>query len=279
MSEAAKENWGSGGAYELWVGRWSRKIAVEFVDWLAVSPGRIWGDVGCGTGALVECILGRSDPAGVLGIDRSEPYVSEARNRVGDSRARFEVGDAGALPWAPGTCDVAVSGLVLNFVPDSAAMASEMARVTKPGGRVAAYVWDYAGGMQMLRHFWDVALELNLDDAKLDQAERFPLCQPGPLEELFLHAGLLSVSVRAIDVATVFRDFDDYWRPFLGRQGAAPTYLASLLPETRELIRVALKARLIAAADGSIALDARAWAVQGTVPPNPAFDRTRGQMP
>jgi SAM-dependent methyltransferase len=274
MSETAKESWSSGGAYELWVGRWSRSIAEEFIDWLAVSPGRTWGDVGCGTGALVERILGGSDPAGVLGIDRSEAYVSEARTRAGDSRVRFEVGDACALPWAPETCDVTVSGLVLNFVPDSGTMATEMVRVTRPGGRVAAYVWDYAGGMQMIRHFWDVAVELNRGDSKLDQAERFPLCQPGPLEQLFRRAGLISVSVRAIDVPTVFRDFDDYWRPFLGKQGAAPTYLASLPAETRDRIRVALKARLVAAADGSIAMTARAWAVQGTVPPNPALNRT-----
>jgi SAM-dependent methyltransferase len=274
MSEAVKESWDSGGAYELWVGRWSRSIAEEFIDWLAVSPGRTWGDVGCGTGALVERILGSSDPAGVLGIDRSEAYVSEARNRAGDSRVRFEVGDACALPWATETCDVTVSGLVLNFVPDSAAMTREMVRVTRPGGRVAAYVWDYAGGMQMIRHFWDVALELNRGDSKLDQAERFPLCQPGPLEQLFRRAGLISVLVRAIDVPTVFHDFDDYWLPFLGKQGAAPAYLASLPAATRDRIRVALKARLVAAADGSIAMTARAWAVRGTVPPNPALNRT-----
>lgn len=277
--ETATESWGSGGAYELWVGRWSRRIAEEFVRWLSVSPGRTWGDVGCGTGALVERILESTDPAGVLGIDRSEAYVSEARNRVADSRVRFEVGDACALPWAPGTCDVTVSGLVLNFVPDSAAMAKEMVRVTRPGGRVAAYVWDYAGGMQMLRHFWDVAVEMNPGDSKLDQAERFPLCRPGPLEQLFRCAGLMSVSVRAIDVATVFRDFDDYWLPFLGKQGAAPAYLASLPAKTRDRIRIALKARLAPAADGSIAMTARAWAVQGTVPPDPALNRTGRDAP
>jgi SAM-dependent methyltransferase len=275
MSEAAKESWGSGRAYELWVGRWSRLVAEEFIDWLAVSSGQAWGDVGCGTGALAECILASSDPAGVLGVDRSEAYVSEARNRFGDSRARFEVGDACALTWAPATCDVTVSGLVLNFVPDSDAMAREMVRVTRPGGRVAAYVWDYAGGMQMIRHFWDVALELNRADSKLDQAERFPLCQPGPLEQLFRRAGLISVSVRAIDVPTVFRDFEDYWRPFLGKQGAAPTYLASLPGDMQDRIRGALKDRLVAAADGSIAMTARAWAVQGTVTPNPSLHRTR----
>ena len=269
-----KESWDSGGAYELWVGRWSRKIAEEFVAWLAISPQRTWGDVGCGTGALVERILESSDPARVLGVDRSEAYVSEARNRTLDSRVRFEVGDACALSWGPETCDVTVSGLVLNFVPDPAAMAREMVRVTKSGGKVAAYVWDYAGGMQMLRHFWDVALELNRSDSKLDQAERFPLCQPRPLERLFRRVGLTSVSVSAIEVPTVFRDFDDYWRPFLAKQGAAPTYLASLPAETQDRIRAALKARLVAAADGSIALTARAWAVQGTVPPNSALNRT-----
>jgi SAM-dependent methyltransferase len=274
VSETAKESWGSGSAYELWVGRWSRLVAKEFIDWLAVSSGRAWGDVGCGTGALVECILASSEPAGVLGVDRSEAYVSEARNRVADSRVRFEVGDACALTWVAAICDVTVSGLVLNFVPDSDAMAREMVRVTRPGGRVAAYVWDYTGGMQMIRHFWDAAIELNRDDWKLDQAERFPLCQPGPLEQLFRRAGLISVSVCAIDIPTVFRDFEDYWTPFLGKQGAAPTYLASLPDDTRDRIRDALKARLVAAADGSIAMTARAWAVQGTVTPNPSLHRT-----
>lgn len=275
MSESANERWGSGSDYESWVGRWSRSVAKEFIAWLAIPPGQTWGDVGCGTGALVECILGSSDPAAVLGVDRSEAYVAQARNVVGDSRAHFEVGDACALTWAPAFCDVTVSGLVLNFVPDADAMAGEMVRVTRPGGRVAAYVWDYAGGMQMIRHFWDVALELNRGDSKLDQAERFPLCQPGPLEHLFRRAGLVSVSARAIDVPTVFRDFEDYWRPFLGKQGAAPTYLASLPVEAQLTIRDALKARLVAAADGSIAMTARAWAVQGTVPPDPSWQRTR----
>jgi SAM-dependent methyltransferase len=189
--EAPKENWGSGSVYDQWMGRWSRRIAREFIDWLAVPPGRTWSDVGCGTGALVEGILG-ADPAGVRGLDRSEAYVSEARKRVGDPRVRFEVGDACALSWAPATCDVTVSGLVLNFVPDSGAMAREMVRVTQSGGTVAAYVWDYAGGMQMVRHFWDVAVELNRGDSKVDQAERFPLCQPGPLEALFRRSGLTS---------------------------------------------------------------------------------------
>jgi len=267
-SDTSKENWSSGDAYELWIGRWSRRVAPEFIDWLAVSSQLTWGDVGCGTGALVECILRRTDPACVLAVDRSDAYVSEARRQVSDTRAHFAVGDACALTWSPETCDVTVSGLVLNFVTDPEAMAREMERVTKPGGIVAAYVWDYAGGMQMLRHFWDVSIELNPGDSSLDQAERFPLCGPGPLEDLFRRVGLVSVSVRAINVPTVFRHFEDYWKPFLGKQGAAPKYLASLPEDDRERIREALRTRLVPGADGSIAMTAKAWAVKGTVPPN-----------
>lgn len=268
MREAAKESWGSGAAYELRVGRWSRRVAHQFIDWLTVAPRQIWGDVGCGTGALAECFLGDSAPAAVFAVDRSEACVCEARARIGDARARFEVGDACALTWPAESCDATVSGLVLHSVPDSDAMAKEMACVTRPGARVAAYVWDYAGGMQMIRHFWDGPIELNRGDSKLDRAERFPICQPEPLEQLFRRAGLISVSVCAIDVPTVFRDFEDYRGPFPGKQGAAPTYLAALPVAMRDRIRDTLKARLVAAADGSIAMTARAWAVQGTVRPD-----------
>jgi SAM-dependent methyltransferase len=267
MTDSAKEIWESGEAYEQYVGRWSRKVAREFLTWLQVSPGQTWGDVGCGSGDLVASILAGYDPQAVTAIDQSAGFIAEARCRVSDSRVSFGVSDATALPWPSGSCDVTVSGLVLNFVSDAGSMVREMARVTQPGGKVAAYVWDYARGMQMMRHFWDVAIELNPNDSTLDEAKRFPLCQPEPLESLFRGAGLTSVSVRPIDIPAVFRDFDDYWLPFLGKQGPAPTYLASLDEQMRELIRDALKARLVAAADGAIAMTGRAWAVQGTVSP------------
>jgi len=257
--------WDSGHAYEQYVGRWSRKTAAAFLQWLAPLPGLAWADVGCGTGALTATILDVCEPSSVSGIDSSEGFVSLARQRIGDQRARFETGDATHLPWQSGACDVAVSGLVLNFVRDHESMTREMARVTKPGGRVAAYVWDYAGGMQMMRHFWDAAVAVSPDDARLDQAERFPLCQPAPLKALFDRANLRSVTVRAIDISTVFQSFDDYWTPFLGKTGAAPMYLASVGGEVQERIRLSLKSRLAAKGDGPIALTARAWAVQGVV--------------
>lgn len=259
----AAEAWASGEAYEQYVGRWSRKVATEFLRWLAPVPDLEWADVGCGTGALSSAILDRCRPSTVCGIDSSEGFVSQARLRIRDPRARFETGDATHLPWASTVRDVTVSGLVLNFVHDHESMTREMARVTRPGGRVAAYVWDYAGGMQMMRHFWDAATAVSPADAKLDQAERFPLCHPDPLRALFERAGLKSVLVRPIDIATVFQDFDDYWHPFLGRTGAAPTYLAAVDDAVQEQIRLYLKARLTPPRGGPIELTARAWAVQG----------------
>jgi trans-aconitate methyltransferase len=259
------EAWDSSHAYEQYVGRWSRKIATEFLRWIAPLPDLAWADVGCGTGALSSAILDRCEPSLVSGIDSSQGFVSQARQNVGDPRVQFETGDATHLPWNAATWDVTVSGLVLNFVRDHESMAREMWRVTRPGGSVAAYVWDYAGGMQMMRCFWDAAIAISPNDANLDQAERFPLCQPGPLQALFERVGLKSVTVRAIDIPTVFQNFEDYWNPFLGRTGAAPTYLASVTDEVRERIRLYLKSRLASSQDGPIEMTARAWAVQGIV--------------
>jgi SAM-dependent methyltransferase len=263
MGSAPKENWGSGGPYEHYVGRWSRRVGREFLAWLQPAPGLTWGDVGCGTGALVEGILSEHNPQNILAIDRSEGFVAAAKRRISDSRVRFDVGDATKLPWPDRSLDVTVSGLVLNFVSDVTRMATEMTRVTRPLGKVGAYVWDYAAGMQMMRNFWDVAIELSPDNSAFDQAERFPICQPEALESLFQQTGLTSVSARPIDIPTIFRDFDDYWNPFLGKQGAAPTYLASLSKVSQHRIRDALRARLPISSDGSIGLTARAWAVKG----------------
>jgi SAM-dependent methyltransferase len=265
MRDGVQEAWGSGGPYERYVGRWSRSVAREFLVWLGIPSGQTWGDVGCGTGALTEGMLTTSDPQDVLAIDRSKGFLTAARRAIPDQRVHFAVADATALPWVSDSCAATVSGLVLNFVSDATAMVREMVRVTRPSGQVAAYVWDYSGGMEMMRHFWDAAIEVNPADAALDQAERFPICQPEPLKTLFQEVGLTGVAVRSIAIPTIFQDFDDYWVPFLGKQGAAPTYLASLDHETRDRIREILRSRLVSAADGSITLTAQAWAVQGTV--------------
>lgn len=265
MTETAAEFWDSSNAYEQYVGRWSRQVAARFLDWLDLPEDLAWADVGCGTGALLSTILTLAAPASVTGIDPSNGFVSHARDRIRDPRARFLIGDAAHLPWTASSLDATVSGLVLNFVRDPDAMTREMARVTKPGGWVAIYVWDYAGGMQMMRYFWEAAIAESPQNARLDQAERFPLCQPGPLQALFERHQLKSVTVHALEIPTVFQSFDDYWQPFLGNTGPAPTYLASLSDDARQRIRVALESRLAPIQGRPIELSARAWAVRGRV--------------
>jgi SAM-dependent methyltransferase len=255
--------WAVGSAYEGYIGRWSRLVAREFLAWLAVPAGRRWLDVGCGTGALTRTVLEHGAPSTIVGIDASAGFVDHARGLVSDPRASFQVGDAQALPFENASFDAAVSGLVLNFVPDPALMLGGMRRVVKPGGLAAVYVWDYAGEMQLMRYFWDVAAEL--DPAARDLAEglRFPLCRPGPLAELARAAGLDEVETRPLDVSTTFRDFDDYWTPFLGGQGPAPAYCMSLSEDRRAALRERIRAALPIRPDGSVALIARAWAVKG----------------
>ncbi len=260
---SANEVWASGDAYEPYVGRWSRLVAGAFLAWLGVPPGRRWLDVGCGTGALTQVILREAQPQSLTGIDPSAGYATYARDHTPDPRVTFLVGDAEALPDPDGVYDVAVSGLVLNFVPHPARMLAEQVRVTRPGGTVAAYVWDYAGQMQLMRHFWDAAVALDPAARELDEGRRFPLCRPGPLSAPYEGAGLGRVETRAIDVPTRFRDFDDYWEPFLGGQGPAPGYAMALDEERRAALREHLRARLPIAADRAIHLRARAWAVRG----------------
>ena len=261
-------NWHDADAYERYVGRWSRPVAREFLGWLAVPRGSVWLDVGCGTGALTQTIVETAHPASMLAVDPSPGFIAGAQRQLADQRVRFEIGDARALPVADGQVAATVSGLMLNFVPaaEQATAAREMRRVTQSRGVVGAYVWDYAGEMHMMRAFWDAAVALDPRGAEIDESRRFPICQPQPLASLFQTAGLEGVEVRAIDIPTVFRDFDDYWAPFLGGQGPAPAYTMSLDQDRRAALRDRIRAALPIAADGSISLIARAWAVRGTVP-------------
>jgi trans-aconitate methyltransferase len=251
--------WADGDAYELYVGRWSRLVAGEFLRWLGAGPRLRWLDVGCGTGALSSAILARCDPAGLVGVDRSEAHVAWTAADVVDPRARFLVADAAQLPAI--TVDVVVSGLVLNFLADAGAAVAAM-RERAPAGIVAAYVWDYAGRMDLMRHFWHAAGSLD-PSAALDEAARFPICHPDRLRDLWQDAGLTDVAVHDIDVPTVFRDFDDYWAPFLGGQGVAPAYAMSLDEERRQQLRERLRATVPVAEDGTVRLVARALAVRG----------------
>lgn len=264
MAKNVSDTWERGDPYERYVGRWSRLVAPQFLSWLAVAPGRRWVDVGCGTGALAAAILDRCAPASVAAVEPSPGFREVAARNLG-GRAALHAGNAAQIPLADASADVVVSGLVLNFVPETPPALREMSRVAAANATVAAYVWDYAGRMELMRVFWDAAAELDPDAQALDEGRRFPLCRPDALERAFSAAGLRDVRVTPLDVPTRFSSFDDYWEPFLGGQGPAPAYAMSLAEGARARLRELIAARLDRQPDGAIALLARAWAVRGEV--------------
>ena len=260
-----QDRWSSVDAYDAYVGRWSRRVAQEFVAWLDAGAGLHWLDVGCGTGALSAAVLDAAEPAALLGIDASPAYVDAARQRLGRDGVGFEVVDAAALAYR-GSFDAAVSGLVVNFLPDPVGAVGAMRDAVVPRGVVGAYVWDYGGRMDFMRRFWDAAVSLDEAARVLDEGVRFPMCTADGVASLWEEAGLESVETIALDVPTVFAGFDDFWSPFLGGQGPAPSYLMSLPPARRDALRDAVRASLPVGEDGSISLIARAWAVRGRRP-------------
>ncbi len=257
------DSWTSGNPYERFMGRWSTLVAREFLAWLAVPLDRRWLDVGCGTGSLTRQILELSRPIEILSIDSSLDFITYARQTITAPPVRFEVGNVFALDIDSSSIDAVGSGLMLNFVPQHEEAIREMWRVTRPGGAIGIFLWDYAGRMEMLRYFWDAAVEIFPAANQLDEGTRFPLCREGVLETLVRQSGVQQVEARAIDVPTVFQDFDDYWTPFLGHVGPAPSFVMSLNKQDRSRLQNKLRESLPIDDDGTIALVARAWAVKG----------------
>ncbi len=259
-----KDLWQSGDPYEYFMGRWSRLVAREFLSWLSPSHSLRWLDVGCGSGALSETALQNYEPKELTAMDQSEGFVSTTQKRLG-SKAHCKIGNALNLPMDDSSSDVTVSGLVLNFITEPDKALSEMKRVTTRGGTVAVYVWDYAGKMDFLRHFWNVAIELQPGASSLDEGLRFPDCTPHALETVFKDTGFDDVATAAVEIDTHFVDFNDYWNPFLGGQGPAPAYAMSLEEAERERLKQLLHERLPIQHDGSIPMVTRAWAARGQV--------------
>jgi SAM-dependent methyltransferase len=255
-----------GDAYERFMGRWSRDLAPRLVRFAGIRDGEAVLDVGSGTGALTAAVVSAAPSSRVIGIDPAASYVAFAQARHPGARISFEVGDAQQLRFADNSFDRTVSLLVLNFVPDRTRALAEMIRVTRPGGIIAAAVWDYGGDMEMLRTFWDQAVSLKPEMAERDE-RHMPLSRKGELGALWRQHRLLNVSEEALTIPTRFSSFDDYWAPFLEKQGPAGAYVAMLGDDERERLRLRLRERLVGKGrDRPFTLRARAWAVRGTVP-------------
>ena len=263
-------------AYERFMGRWSRGLAPLFVRFAGVRDGDTVLDVGSGTGALTAAVAKMAPSSRIVGIDPAAPYVALAQSsfgfaqdegsRHGSALIQFEAGDAQQMRFDNAVFDRTLSLLVVNFIPDVRKALGEMKRVTKSRGTIAAAVWDYGEGMEMLRVFWDEAVALAPAAAVKDE-RNMPLCRRGDLAALWREQGLQDVVEEGLIVETRFASFDDFWTPFLEGQGPAGAFAASLSAEDREALRLRLLKRLLGAGpDKPIVMHARAWAVRGRLP-------------
>ena len=254
-------------AYERFMGRWSRLVAPQLVDFSAVPDrGRLL-DVGSGTGALAFALAKRLPQAHVRGIDPSKEYVAYANSRNAfPDRVSFEEGDAQQLRFADASFDGSLALLVFNFIPDPKKALLELRRVTKPGARISAAVWDYGDGMRMLRAFWDAAVSIDAKAEALDE-KHMPLCRAGEMSELWRQSGLESVHEQPLTITMRFESFADYWDAFLLGQGPAGAYVGSLSHDRVRALRDVVKSRVSSFAEHlPFTLAARVWSVCGTVP-------------
>jgi trans-aconitate methyltransferase len=257
------DNWNAAATYDGFMGRWSRELAPKFVARLAPAAQQHWLEVGCGTGSLTRAICAFADPASVIACDPSAEFVEYAKSSVQHRDVTFITASADDFPMREGGYDIITSLLALNFFPSAPRALQRMCSATRSGGIVSACVWDYAGEMQFLRYFWESAKRFDTTGQHVDEGERFPLCNPEALTQLFTGAGLDDVECEALDIVTTFRDFTDYWTPFLGGTGPAPSFLASLSESQREQLRGDLQRAVPTSSSGNITMVARAWAIRG----------------
>lgn len=256
--------WG-GDDYDFLMGRWSRLMAPLLVQQANVQDGDKVLDIGCGTGSLTRALLDIGPAMQVTGIDGSADYVEISRKSLNDSRAVLEQGDAQSLPYSDNDFDKCVSLLVMNFIPDAKQALKEMQRVTRAGGTIAAAVWDYGGGMEMLRHLWDEAVSID-DDAAAKHEGNMPLCRQGELESLWEECGLTEVSGTPLTIQMEFGSFGDYWAPFLTGVGPSGSYVSGLDDKIQAELKSRLQEKLAnGKSDLAFNLNARAWAVRGSV--------------
>jgi SAM-dependent methyltransferase len=260
------DRWTSGSHYDQWMGRWSRLLAQDFLQWLDLAAGLRWLDVCCGSGVITEAIVERNAPARIVGIDASPQQINFACQNRAYPNVIFQTGDAMALPFPDATFDAVVCGLGLNYIPNPVEALKEFCRVSPPDGTIAVYLWDYAQGARFLREFWDAAIAVDHEADSFDQARRFPMCTPEGLQSLFEQAELKHTALHALEIATRFTSFEDYWEPLLTGQGSAPNYLATRDQKIQTAIRERLRATLPADSHGVIDLPARAWAVRALHP-------------
>ena len=248
----------AGDKYDRFMGRYSRELAPRLIDFARVETGMAVVDVGCGPGPLTERLVERVGPGNVAAADPSEPFVAAATERAPSADVRRAAAEE--LPWEDDRFDAALSQLVVNFMRDADAGVSEMRRVVRAGGLVAACTWSYGEDMEMLRGFWDTARRL--DSGAQDEGSTMGYRSVEELDELWRRVGLSDVDTDHLRVRSGYTGFDDLWKPFTYGVGPAGAYLAKLEPDQREQLRRELFERL-GEPTGPFTLSATACAVRG----------------
>jgi len=252
-----------GAAYERLMGRWSKLVGQEFLDWIAPAENLSWLDVGCGNGAFTEEIIARCAPAKVAAVDPSEGQLSYARIRAGAKLAEFRVADAQSLPFEDRSFDVAAMALVISFVSDPAKAAAEMARVARPGATVATYMWDFSVGGAPVEPIYRALRAIGIEPPR---PPHHAVATPDGLRGLWTKAGLQAVEARHFRIDAVFDSVDDYWQSNSAPSGPQGMLISRMPPDQRSRMHDAVRAQLSPGADGRVSVPAVAAAVKGRVP-------------
>jgi len=250
-------------AYERAMGRWSRAVAPIFLQWLAPPASARWLDVGCGTGVLTHTLLELCSPAKATGVDPEAAQIASASRGAAAGRATFQVADARSLPFADASFDIAASALVLNFIAQQSQAMAEKRRVTRAGGIVAAYVWDFAEELSpsgplrraMRRFGVDVPTIPGTAESRVEA-----------LRTLFEQAALERIETRTIEVCLAYRDFEDFWQAQTPSYSPTTKIIASMTESERTRLMRDVRGELPMGPNGVIEYFARANAIKARVP-------------
>jgi ubiquinone/menaquinone biosynthesis C-methylase UbiE len=258
----------SAGAYEQLMGRWSKMLAVPFLEFARLNKGERILDVGCGTGSLTFALAGAAELSAIVAIDYSALFVAEAARLNTDSRITVQQADACDLPFEDGSFDRALSLLVLHFVPEAGKAVGEMRRVVRPGGTVAAAVWDHLGGMPAMRMMVDTVAALNGAGRQFRDRYCFqPMMQPGEMKQAFVEQGLTDVMETQLLIRMTYSDFEDYWAPIAAGEGPLGKYVAALDTEEQARTESAVRSAYEAGRpNGARSFASVAWACRGVAP-------------
>jgi ubiquinone/menaquinone biosynthesis C-methylase UbiE len=256
----------SADGYERLMGRWSKRLAPGLIDFAGLADGESILDVGCGTGSLTFELAKYADLTEIQAIDFSPVFVEAARARNTDPRISFQQADATALPFADEAFDRALALLVLHFVPEAGKAVAEMRRVVRPGGVVAAVVWDHYGGMPGFRMMVDTVAAMSESGRQMRSRFCFqPMVQPGEMKRSFIDQGLTEITETQLTIRMDYENFDDYWAPIAAGEGPLGRYMTLDAAEKTRVEAAVRDAYQAGRPDGPRSFASVAWACRGIV--------------